>query len=173
MFYILFRLFLVLAIFFFLVYFLTVVIVPENYFFLQERLGRFYRTLPPGIYFQIPVLDKVAYKLSKKEQSLFIRSLKCETADATEFLIDSILVFQIQDPVKAAYETENYTESILQEVKSHVIAEIHNHHSDELFARRYGMNQSVVKHLAEQGKSWGIKIIRFEIQQMLRDTKIT
>jgi len=173
LFFILFRLFLVLAIFFFLVYFLIVVIVPENHTFIQERLGRYYRTLSPGIYFKIPIVDRISYKLSKKEQSLSIKNLKCESSDGVEFLIDSIFVFQVQDPFKAVYETEDYTESILLEVKSHVITEIHNHYSDEIFARRYGMNQSVVKHIGERAKNWGMKIIRFEIQEIKRETKIT
>ena len=49
----------------------------------------------------------------------------------------------------------------------------HLQHAHSHFARRYGMNQSVVKHVGEQAKNWGIKIIRFEIQQMTRNAKIT
>ena len=173
MFFIILRFFLILGIVSFFIYYFTIVVVPENSIFIQERLGRYHRTLSAGFHFQFPFVDKIAYKPSGKEQTLIIKSLKCETADGLEFSIDSVFVFQIQDPIKAVYETENYGLSILQEIQRHIIAEIHNHHSDEIFARRYGMNQSVVKHVGEQAKNWGIKIIRFEIQQMTRNAKIT
>lgn len=171
--YVLFRLFLVFGILFFLIYFLIVVVVPENYVFLEERLGKYHRTLLAGLHFQIPIIDSIRYKFSQKEQSIFLRNLKCETADGVEVWIDSIYIYQIQDPVKAAYQAEDYAQSILEEIKSNLMAEIHNHYAEELFARRYGMNQSIVKHLAEHAKSLGLKTIRFEIQQMQRETKIT
>ena len=100
------RLFLVVGIFFLLVYFLTIVIVPETSFYIQERLGRYSRTLMPGFYFQIPFLDRVAFKMSRQEQTLIIKDLRCQTMDGVSVLIDSIFIFQIQDPVKAAYEAD-------------------------------------------------------------------
>jgi regulator of protease activity HflC (stomatin/prohibitin superfamily) len=167
------RLFLVLGIVLLLVYFLTIVIVPENSFFIQERLGRFSRTLMPGFYFQIPILDKIAFKFNRKEQVLEIKDLLCQTLDGIPVLIDSIFIFQIQDPIKAAYESENYVTGILLEIQSNILKEIQNHGSDEILARRYGMNQSIVKHTGEAAKNLGLKIVRFEIQQMKRDVKIT
>ena len=172
MLYVLIRFFLVLGTLFLFIFYFIVVIVPENSIYLQERLGRYRQTLPAGFYFQLPFIDTITYKFNKKEQTILIKNFKCETAEGVEFLIDSIFIFQIQDPVRAAYQTENYELSIVQEIQSHILTEIHNHHSDEIFARRYGMNQSVVKHIGEQAKNWGIKTIRFEIQQMIRNAKI-
>ena len=163
------RLFLVVGIFFLLVYFLTIVIVPETSFYIQERLGRYSRTLMPGI----PFLDRVAFKMSRQEQTLIIKDLRCQTMDGVSVLIDSIFIFQIQDPVKAAYEAVDYVDVILYELHSHILAEIQNHQSDEILARRFGMNQSIVKHTSEPARKLGLKIIRFEIQQMRRDGKIT
>ena len=167
------RLFLVVGIFFLLVYFLTIVIVPETSFYIQERLGRYSRTLMPGFYFQIPFLDRVAFKMTRQEQTLIIKDLRCQTMDGVFVLIDSIFIFQIQDPVKAAYEAVDYVDVILYELHSHILAEIQNHQSDEILARRFGMNQSIVKHTSEPARKLGLKIIRFEIQQMRRYGKIT
>lgn len=167
------RLLVVIGIFLLLLYFLTIVIVPENSFFIQERLGRFTKILTPGLHFQVPILDKVAFKFSRKEQTCLIKDLLCQTLDGIPILIDSIFIFQIQDPVKAAYESENFEDSILIELQSNIFKEIQNHYADEILARRYGMNQSIVKHTSEPAKNLGLKIIRFEIQQLRRDVKIT
>ena len=75
--------------------------------------------------------------------------------------------------MKAAYEAVDYVDVILYELHSHILAEIQNHQSDEILARRFGMNQSIVKHTSEPARKLGLKIIRFEIQQMRRDGKIT
>lgn len=166
------RLVLLVGIIFSLVYFLMIVVVPENYIFISERLGHYHKTLYSGLHLQVPFLDKVVYRVSNKEQTLLIKNLRCVTSDGHEFVIDAIFIFQIKDPVKATYETENYEIAILHEVQSHTFTEIQNHFADEIFARRYGMNQSIVKHIGEIAKNWGIKIIRFEIQQMCRVAKI-
>jgi hypothetical protein len=67
----------------------------------------------PGFYFQIPFLDRVAFKMSRQEQTLIIKDLRCQTMDGVSVLIDSIFIFQIQDPVKAAYEAVDYVDVIL------------------------------------------------------------
>ncbi|HMV45324.1 MAG TPA: SPFH domain-containing protein [Leptospiraceae bacterium] len=167
------RLLVVLAILFILAYFLMVVIVPENSVFIQERLGRYTRTLNPGVYFQVPIIEKIAFRFTQKEQIRIIKELVCTAANGSKVYIDAIFIFQIEDPVKAAYTTENYIESVLIETENSIITEIQNYLPEEIIPKKYGINQSIVKNTGEICKNFGLKIIRFEIQQMKRDAKIT
>ena len=77
-----------------------------------ERLGRFQRTLEPGPHLVVPVLDKVRYNLDMREHVVPFPPQGVITEDNLMVGIDSVIYFQIIDPVRAAYESQDYVKAI-------------------------------------------------------------
>ena len=72
-------------------------IVPQQHAWVVERLGRYDRTLTPGLSIVVPFVDRVAYKHSLKEVPLDVPSQVCITKDNTQLQVDGILYFQITE----------------------------------------------------------------------------
>ena len=77
-------------------------IVPQQNAWVVERLGKYDRTLNPGLSIVVPFVDRVAYKHSLKEVPLDVPSQICITKDNTQLTVDGILYFQVTDPMRAS-----------------------------------------------------------------------
>ena len=89
-------------------------IVPQQNAWVIERLGKYSRTLEPGLNFLVPFIDRVAYKHSLKEIPLDVPSQVCITRDNTQLTVDGIIYFQVTDPMKASYGSSNYILAVTQ-----------------------------------------------------------
>src|SRR6476469_10395723 len=94
--------------------FQTCKIVPQQHAWVVERLGKYDRTLVPGLEFVIPFIERVAYRHSLKEVPLDVPSQVCITRDNTQLQVDGIIYFQITDPMRASYGSSNYIAAITQ-----------------------------------------------------------
>jgi regulator of protease activity HflC (stomatin/prohibitin superfamily) len=94
--------------------FQTFKIVPQQNAWVVERLGKYDRTLAPGLEFVWPFLERVAYKHSLKEVPLDVPSQVCITRDNTQLQVDGIIYFQVTDPMRASYGSSNYISAITQ-----------------------------------------------------------
>ncbi|MBP6319988.1 MAG: paraslipin, partial [Rubrivivax sp.] len=92
----------------------TIKIVPQQTALIVERLGKYDRTLVPGLKFVIPFIERVAYRHSLKEVPLDVPSQVCITKDNTQLQVDGILFFQITDPMRASYGSSDYLTAITQ-----------------------------------------------------------
>ena len=88
--------------------------MPQQHAWVVERLGKFDRTLTPGLKFVIPFIERVAYRHSLKEVPLDVPSQVCITKDNTQLTVDGILYFQITDAMRASYGSSNYIVAITQ-----------------------------------------------------------
>ena len=86
----------------------TFKIVPQQHAWVIERLGKYDRTLTPGLKFLVPFIERVAYKHSLKEVPLDVPSQVCITRDNTQLQVDGIIYFQVTDPMRASYGSSNY-----------------------------------------------------------------
>src|SRR5688572_3032255 len=89
-------------------------IVPQQYAYVVERLGRFHAVLEPGLNLIIPFLDRVAYQHSLKEVPLDVPEQVCITKDNTQLAVDGVLYYQVTDPRLASYGSANYLAAITQ-----------------------------------------------------------
>ena len=87
-------------------------IVPQATVFVIERLGAYYATWEKGLHFKVPILDRVAKKISLKEQVMDFAPQPVITKDNVTMQIDSVVYFQITDPKKAVYEIDNLPNAI-------------------------------------------------------------
>ena len=82
-------------------------IVPQAHAYILERLGGYKETWGVGIHFKIPILDRVAKRVSLKEQVVDFEPQAVITKDNVTMQIDTVIFFQITDPKQYAYGVEN------------------------------------------------------------------
>ena len=141
-------------------------IVPQQNAWVVERLGKFDRTLTPGLSFLVPFVDRVAYKHSLKEVPLDVPSQVCITKDNTQLQVDGILYFQITDPMRASYGSSNYIVAITQLAQTTLRSVVGKMELDKTFEERNHINASVVNSLDEAALNWGVKVLRYEIKDL-------
>jgi regulator of protease activity HflC (stomatin/prohibitin superfamily) len=141
-------------------------IVPQQNAWVVERLGRFHSVLEPGLNLIVPFLDRIAYKHSLKEVPLDIPEQVCITRDNTQLAVDGIIYFQVVDPRLASYGTSNYIVAITQLAQTALRSEIGKMELDKTFESRDEINHKVVSVLDEAGRTWGIKVLRYELKSL-------
>src|SRR3954447_20467985 len=146
--------------------FQTFKIVPQQNAWVVERLGRFDRTLTPGLKFVVPFIERVAYKHSLKEVPLDVPSQVCITRDNTQLQVDGIIYFQVTDPMRASYGSSNYITAITQLAQTTLRSVIGKMELDRTFEERDHINLTVVAALDEAAQNWGVKVLRYEIKDL-------
>ncbi len=144
----------------------TLKIVPQQNAWVVERLGKYDRTLTPGLNFLVPFVDRVAYKHSLKEVPLDVPSQVCITKDNTQLQVDGILYFQITDPMRASYGSSDYEVAITQLAQTTLRSVVGKMELDKTFEERDLINAAVVNALDEAALNWGVKVLRYEIKDL-------
>ncbi|WGS48428.1 SPFH/Band 7/PHB domain protein [Paraburkholderia sp. D15] len=144
----------------------TLKIVPQQHAWVLERLGRYHRTLTPGLSFAVPFVDRIAYKHILKEIPLEVPSQVCITRDNTQLQVDGVLYFQVTDPMKASYGSSNFVFAITQLSQTTLRSVIGKLELDKTFEERDFINHSIVSSLDEAASNWGVKVLRYEIKDL-------
>ncbi|MBH5329561.1 SPFH/Band 7/PHB domain protein [Eikenella sp. S3360] len=152
--------------------FKAITIVPQQEAYVVERLGRFHAVLNPGLNFLIPFLDRVAYKHLLKEIPLDVPSQVCITRDNTQLTVDGIIYFQVTDAKLASYGSSNYITAITQLAQTTLRSVIGRMELDKTFEERDDINRTVVASLDEAAVSWGVKVLRYEIKDLVPPQEI-
>ena len=141
-------------------------IVPQQFAYVVERLGKFHAVLEPGPNLIIPLMDRVAYIHSLKEVPLDVPEQVCITKDNTQLAVDGVLYYQVTDPRLASYGSANYIAAITQLAQTTLRSVIGKMELDKSFESREDINRSIVAALDEAGRNWGIKVLRYEIKSI-------
>ena len=150
----------------------TFKIVPQQHAWVVERLGRYDRTLAPGLKFVIPFVERVAYRHSLKEVPLDVPSQVCITKDNTPLQVDGSLFFQVTDPMRASYGSSDYIVAITQLAQTTLRSVVGKMELDKTFEERDMINASVVNALDEAALNWGVKVLRYEIKDLTPPAEI-
>ncbi len=150
----------------------TFKIVPQQHAWVVERLGKYDRTLTPGLKFVVPFIERVAYKHSLKEVPLDVPSQVCITKDNTQLQVDGIIYFQITDPMRASYGSSNYVVAITQLAQTLLRSVIGKMELDKTFEERDAINASVISALDDAAANWGVKVLRYEIKDLTPPAEI-
>ncbi len=140
--------------------------VPQQQAWVVERLGKFHSVLEPGLNWITPFLDKVAYRHSLKETPLDVPEQVCITKDNTQLGVDGIIYYQVTDPKLASYGSSNYVNAVTQLAQTTLRSEIGKMELDKTFESRDEINRQVVSVLDEAGRTWGVKVLRYEIKNL-------
>ena len=141
-------------------------VVPQQSAWVVERLGKFHQVLEPGLNVIIPFIDRVAYRHSLKEVPLDVAEQVCITKDNTQLAVDGLIYFQVTDPRLASYGTSDYVTAIVQLAQTTLRSEVGKMELDQSLQSRDVINRSIVAVLDEAGRSWGVKVLRYEVKNL-------
>ncbi|MEJ3745377.1 SPFH domain-containing protein [Actinomycetes bacterium KLBMP 9797] len=139
-------------------------IVPQQRNFVVERLGRYQRTLTPGLNLLVPFIDSVRTKVDLREQVVSFPPQPVITSDNLVVSIDTVLYFKVIDPVKATYEIANFLQAIEQLTVTTLRNVIGSLDLEKALTSREEINRHLSGVLDETTGRWGIKVTRVEIK---------
>lgn len=142
-------------------------VVPQREQYVVERLGKFAKTLDAGFHILVPFVDVVAYKHTLKEQTLDVPSQSCITKDNISVEIDGVIYLQVSDARAASYGIENYIYATSQLAQTTLRSEIGKIELDRTFEERETINSQVVAAVDRAAAPWGVKILRYEIKDII------
>eukprot|EP00741_Cyanophora_paradoxa_P005480 tig00000889_g5312.t1 len=147
-------------------------IVPQQSAYLIERFGRFHRTLEPGLHFLIPLVDRIAYIHSLKEEAVPVQKQTAITHDNVTLEIDGVLYYRITDPVKASYGIEDPLYAVTQLAQTTMRSELGKITLDMSMREREMLNQAIVQSINQAAAAWGIECLRYEIRDITPPAKV-
>ncbi|MGA4669793.1 SPFH domain-containing protein [Propionibacteriaceae bacterium Y1923] len=139
-------------------------IISQQRIGLVERLGKYRRPLEPGPHLVIPIFDRVRYTLDMREQVVPFPPQGVITEDNLMVNIDSVIYFQIVDPVRAAYEAQSYRAAIEQLTMTTLRNIIGGMDLEAALTSREEINARLRAVLDEATGKWGIKVNRVELR---------
>jgi regulator of protease activity HflC (stomatin/prohibitin superfamily) len=139
-------------------------VVPQQRMFVVERLGRYQRTLTPGLNLLIPLMDAVRSKVDMREQVVSFPPQPVITSDNLVVSIDTVLYFRVVDPVKATYEIADFLQAIEQLTVTTLRNVIGSLDLEKALTSRDEINHKLSSVLDETTGRWGIKVTRVEIK---------
>jgi regulator of protease activity HflC (stomatin/prohibitin superfamily) len=142
----------------------TVRIVPQARARNVERLGRYRKTLEPGMNVIIPFIDRVKPLIDLREQVVSFRGQPVITEDNLVVLIDTVLFFQVTDPRAADYEIVNYIQAIEQLTATMLRSVIGSMDLEQTLTSRDKINTMLRGVLDDASGKWGIRVTRVEIK---------
>jgi len=141
-------------------------VVPSRTALVVERLGKYSRTLEAGFHVLTPFFDKVAYSHSLKEVALDVPDQTCFTADNVKIRIGGVLYYAVVDPKKASYGISSFKYAAIQLAQTTMRSVIGILELDRTFEEREHINAKIVQVLDEATDDWGVKVTRYEIQNI-------
>ena len=145
----------------------TIRIIPQSYAYVVERIGAYNRTCTVGLHIMIPLLDRIANKVSLKEQVLDFAPQPVITKDNVTMQIDTVVYFQITDPKLFTYGVVrplNAIETLTATTLRNIIGDLE---LDETLTSRDIINSRMRSILDEATDPWGNKIHRVEVKNII------
>ncbi|MDE6761799.1 MAG: SPFH/Band 7/PHB domain protein [Lachnospiraceae bacterium] len=142
-------------------------IVPQAHAYVIERLGTYTGTWSVGLHFKMPVVDKVAKRVTLKEQVVDFAPQPVITKDNVTMRIDTVVFFQITDPKLFCYGVENpimAIENLTATTLRNIIGDLE---LDQTLTSRETINTKMRATLDEATDPWGIKVNRVELKNII------
>jgi regulator of protease activity HflC (stomatin/prohibitin superfamily) len=156
----------VIAVFVLLLLAKTVRVIPQARAGVVERLGRYSRTLTPGLTLVIPFIDRVRPLLDLREQAVSFEPQPVITQDNLVVSIDTVIYFQVTDPKAATYEIANPVNAIDLLTVTTLRNVIGGMTLEETLTSREKINDQLRGNLDEATGKWGIRVHRVELKSV-------
>lgn len=154
----------VLAIFVIVVIFRSIRIIPQAYSGVVERLGRYQRTLQPGLNVLVPFIDRLRPLVDMRETVVSFPPQPVITEDNLVVSIDTVVYFQVTDARAATYEIANYLGAVEQLTTTTLRNVVGGLNLEEALTSRDNINGQLRVVLDEATGKWGIRVSRVELK---------
>ena len=141
-------------------------IVPQGSKFVIQRLGKYHKTLPPGLNIIIPYVDSVAYRISTKDIVLDIPSQEVITRDNVVIIANAVAYINILSPEKAVYGVEDYELAIRNLVQTSLRSIVGEMDLDDALSSRDQIKAKLKSSISDDISDWGITLKTVEIQDI-------
>ncbi|MCF1427429.1 MAG: paraslipin [Shewanella sp.] len=142
-------------------------LVPTKSAYVVERLGKYHSTLDAGFHALVPFIDKVSYIHDLKEETIDVPPQECFSSDEVNVEVDGVIYISVVDPVKASYGITDYRYAAIQLAQTTTRSVIGTLELDRTFEERDIISAKVVEVLDHAGASWGIRVHRYEIKNII------
>ena len=142
-------------------------VVPQATEFVIERLGTYYTTWETGLHFKVPLVDRVAKRISLKEQVMDFAPQPVITKDNVTMQIDTIVFYQVTDAKLYTYGVERpilAIESLTATTLRNIIGDMELDHT---LTSRDVINSRITAALDQATDKWGIKVNRVELKNIV------
>lgn len=141
-------------------------LVPQGSKWVVQRLGKYHKTLSPGLNILIPYIDNVAYKVTTKDQVLDIQSQEVITMDNAVILANAVAFINVISPEKAVYGVESYHLAIQNLVQTSLRSIIGEMALDSALSSRDSIKAKLKAAISDDISDWGITLKTVEIQDI-------
>src|SRR6201981_2391502 len=142
----------------------TIRVVPQARAAVVERLGRYSRTLSPGLTLVVPFIDRIRATIDLREQVVSFPPQPVITEDNLTVSIDSVIYFQVTDAKAATYEIANYIQAIEQLTVTTLRNVIGGMALEKTLTSRDDINSQLRGVLDDATGKWGIRVNRVELK---------
>lgn len=142
-------------------------LVPTQTALIVERLGSYSSTLTAGFHILIPFIDRVAFSLDLKEETIPVEPQECFTSDNVQVEVDGVIYLSVIDAKHASYGITDYRYAAIQLAQTTTRAIIGTIELDKTFEERELISARVVSVLEEVALSWGIRVHRYEVKNIV------
>ena len=149
---------------------LGIKIVPQSQEYVVEQFGKYVKTLKAGLNFIVPILNRVASRVSILERQLEPQQISVITKDNVEINLTTAVFFRIVDAAKSVYRITNIDQAVKTTVTSIVRSTGGQMEFDEVQAKRDFINEKIKESLSEACAVWGIEITRTEVLDVSVDS---
>jgi len=153
--------------------------VPQSHAIVIERFGKYSRTQLGGIRFKLPIIESIktveywgdeankgSYYIELAEQRTDTQPRQCHTKDNVSINVNASIYWRILEPHKAIYEVDNIIDSLPDSALNALRANVGTLTLDQTLSERQKLNDLIFTQLEQITKSWGIQLIRVEIQEI-------
>src|SRR5215510_2684618 len=141
-------------------------IVPQGEEWITERVGKYEKTLLPGLSIIIPYFDKVAYRVITKDIILDVPQQEVITKDNAVIITNAIAFIKVTDPIKAVYGIEDFAEAIRNLVQTTLRSITGEMDLDQALSSRDKIKVRLKESISDEAIDWGLTIKSVEIQDI-------
>jgi regulator of protease activity HflC (stomatin/prohibitin superfamily) len=142
-------------------------IVNQGNIALVERLGRYERTLGPGLNWTAPGFDQIVWEDTTREQFFAITKYKAITNDNVSLDVDLKVRWKIENLRDTYYEVDDVVTAIESSIRTNLGSELSKRDLEEILETRVELMQLILKSLQSKTVAWGVKVIEIDITDII------